>query len=174
MNMKKVLFSLVALLAVMTVQAQSLCGSWRIMQPIVETEEEGTVLLQNIMYTFNEDGTYTCADEFTVSTEPAPTMALEVATNIEIKGTYTLEGNKLTMTPDINTYKAELLSISMNGQVTDNPMVRSNIMSMLTDNDFKAQFCEVENYTVNVGESLLEMNDGETATNYARISTMKK
>ena len=172
--MKKVLFSLVALLAVMTVQAQSLCGSWRIMQPIVETEEEGTVLLQNIMYTFNEDGTYTCADEFTVSTEPAPTMALEVATNIEIKGTYTLEGNKLTMTPDINTYKAELLSISMNGQVTDNPMVRSNIMSMLTDNDFKAQFCEVENYTVNVGESLLEMNDGETATNYARISTMKK
>ena len=47
-------------------------------------------------------------------------------------------------------------------------------MSMLNDNDFKAQFCEVENYTVNVGESLLEMNDGETATNYARISTMKK
>ena len=174
MNMKKVLFSLVALLAVMTVQAQSLCGSWRIMQPIVETEEEGTVLLQNIMYTFNEDGTYTCADEFTVSTEPAPTMALEVATNIEIKGAYTLEGNKLTMTPDVNTYKAELLSISMNGQVTDNPMVKSNIMSMLNDNDFKAQFCEVENYTVNVGESLLEMNDGETATNYARISTMKK
>ena len=172
--MKKVLFSLVALLAVMTVQAQSLCGSWRIMQPIVETEEEGTVLLQNIMYTFNEDGTYTCTDEFTVSTEPAPTMALEVATNIEIKGTYTLEGNKLTMTPDVNTYKAELLSISMNGQVTDNPMVKSNIMSMLNDNDIKAQFCEVENYTVNVGESLLEMNDGETATNYARISTMKK
>lgn len=172
--MKKVLFSLVALLAVMTVQAQSLCGSWRIMQPIVETEEEGTVLLQNIMYTFNEDGTYTCADEFTVSTEPAPTMALEVATNIEIKGAYTLEGNKLTMTPDVNTYKAELLSISMNGQVTDNPMVRSNIMSMLNADDFKAQFGEVQNYTVNVGESLLEMNDGEKATNYARISTMKK
>ena len=126
------------------------------------------------MYTFNEDGTYTCADEFTISTEPAPTMALEVATNIEIKGAYTLEGNKLTMTPDVNTYKAELLSISMNGQVTDNPMVRSNIMSMLNAADFKAQFGEVENYTVNVGEALLEMNDGETATNYARISTMKK
>ena len=99
---------------------------------------------------------------------------LEVATNIEIKGAYTLEGNKLTMTPDVNTYKAELLSISMNGQVTDNPMVRSNIMSMLNAADFKAQFGEVENYTVNVGEALLEMNDGETATNYARISTMKK
>ena len=39
--MKKILFTLVALMAVMTVQAQSICGSWRSIEPIVETEEDG-------------------------------------------------------------------------------------------------------------------------------------
>ncbi len=40
--MKKILFSLVALLLVMTVQAQSICATWRSMQPIVETAEDGS------------------------------------------------------------------------------------------------------------------------------------
>ena len=113
--MKKILFSLVALMAVMTVQAQSLCATWRSMQPVVETDADGSLQIQNLTYTFNEDGTYSFVDELTLSTEPAPTMALEIATSIEVKGAYTLEGDKLTMTPNLDTYKAEILSISMNG-----------------------------------------------------------
>ena len=67
-------------MSVMTVQAQSICTSWRSVQPIVETAEDGSMTIQNVLYTFNEDGTYSYVDEFTMSSEPAPTMALEIAT----------------------------------------------------------------------------------------------
>ena len=40
--MKKTLFTLIALMAVMTVQAQSICGTWRMLQPLVETAEDGS------------------------------------------------------------------------------------------------------------------------------------
>lgn len=171
--MKKILFTLVALMAVMTVQAQSICATWRSMQPIVETDEDGSLQIQNLTYTFNEDGTYTFVDELTLSSEPAPTMALEIATNIEIKGTYTLEGDKLTMTPDLSTYKADMLSLSMNGQVTNNPMVSSQIKSMLKSSEFKSQFGEVDTETVKIGDSSLEMNDGEHTLNFVRFATIQ-
>ncbi len=173
MIMKKVLFSLIALMAVMTMQAQSICATWRSMQPIVETMPDGSLMIQNLTYTLNEDGTYTFVDELTMSSEPAPTMALEVATSIEVKGTYTLEGDKLTMTPNEDTYKADLLSISMNGQVTNNPMVSSQIKNMLNSPDFKGHFGEVDTQTVKVGESSLEMNDGETTMNFVRFATIQ-
>ena len=98
--MKKVLFSLIALMAVMTVQAQSICSTWRSMQPVVETEDDGSFTVQHFTYTFYDNGTYSLVDEVTVASEPAQTMALEVATNVSIKGTYTLKGNQLTLTPD--------------------------------------------------------------------------
>lgn len=171
--MKKILFSLIALMAVMTVQAQTLCASWRSMQPVVATEEDGTMTIQNMTYTFNEDGTYSFVDELTLSTEPAPTMALEVATNIDVKGTYTLEGDQLTLTPNMDSYKAEVLSISMNGKVSDNAMVTSQIKGMLNSPDFKEQFGQPSTFTVKVGESSLEMNqDGETV-NFVRFATIK-
>ena len=173
MIMKKVLFSLIALMAVMTMQAQSICATWRSMQPIVETMPDGSLMIHNLTYTLNEDGTYTFVDELTMSSEPAPTMALEVATSIEIKGTYTLDGDKLTMTPNEDTYKADLLSISMNGQVTNNPMVSSQIKNMLNGPDFKGHFGEVDTKTVKVGESSLEMNDGETTMNFVRFATIQ-
>ena len=171
--MKKILFTLVALMAVMTVQAQSICATWRSMQPIVETDEDGSLQIQNLTYTFNEDGTYSFVDELTLSSEPAPTMALEIATSIEIKGTYTLEGDKLTMTPDLSTYKADMLSLSMNGQVTNNPMVSSQIKSMLKSSEFKSQFGEVDTETVKIGDSSLEMNDGEHTLNFVRFATIQ-
>ena len=171
--MKKILFTLVALMAVMTVQAQSICATWRSMQPIVETDEDGSLQIQNLTYTFNEDGTYSFVDELTLSSEPAPTMALEIATNIQIKGTYTLEGDKLTMTPDLSTYKADMLSLSMNGQVTNNPMVSSQIKSMLKSSEFKSQFGEVDTETVKIGDSSLEMNDGEHTLNFVRFATIQ-
>lgn len=171
--MKKVLFSLIALMSVMTVQAQSICASWRNLEPFVNTEEDGSLMIQNILYTFNEDGTYSLVDELTMSTEPAPTMALEVATSISIKGAYTLEGDQLTLTPDITTYKSEILSISMNGKVANNPLVSSQIKSMLNSSEFKEQFGAVENFTIKVDDASLEMNDGETATMFTRFATVK-
>ena len=173
MIMKKVLFSLIALMSIMTVQAQSICASWRSLQPVVETDEDGSMMLQNLLYTFNEDGTYSLVDEFTISSEPAPTMAMEIATSIDIKGTYTLEGDQLTMTPDIKTYKAEILSISMNGKVANNPMVSGQIKSMLNSAEFKSQFGAVDTETVKVGDSTLEMNDGEQTMVFTRFATIQ-
>lgn len=172
--MKKILFSLIALMTVMTVQAQSICATWRSMQPVVSTEEDGSFSAQNLTYTFNEDGTYTFVDELTESSEPAPTMAMEIAMSIEMKGTYTLEGDKLTLTPNIDTYKAELLSMSMNGKVTNNPLATSQIKQMLNSADFKAQFNEPETFTITVTDSSLEMNDGETPLTFVRFATIQQ
>ena len=170
--MKKVLFSLVAIMAVMTVQAQSICATWRSLQPIVETAEDGSFSAQNLTYTFNEDGTFYFVDELTEASQPAPTMALEIAMTIEVRGTYTLEGDQLTMTPNADSIKAELLSVSNNGKVTDNPMITNGIKEMLKSPEFKAQFAEPETNTVKVGESSLEMTqDGHTLT-FARFATI--
>ena len=171
--MKKLLFSLVALMSVMTVQAQSICATWRSLQPIVETAEDGSFEAMNIIYTFNEDGTYTFVDEITEASQPAPTMALEIATSIEVKGTYVLEGDQLTLTPNLDTYKAELISVSMNGKVESNPMVTSQIKGMLNSAEFKAQFGEVETNTVKITETTLEMNDGEETLNFVRFATIQ-
>lgn len=171
--MKKILFTLIALMSIMTVQAQSLCATWRSLQPLIETAEDGSFQAQNLTYTFNEDGTYSFVDELTISTEPAPTMALEIATSIEVKGTYTLEGDQLTLTPNMDTYKADLISVSMNGQVANNPMVKAQVKSMLSDPSFKEEFSKVENVTVKVGESSLEMTDGEQTLNFARFATIQ-
>ena len=171
--MKKILFTLIALMSIMTVQAQSLCATWRSLQPLIETAEDGSFQAQNLTYAFNEDGTYSFVDELTISTEPAPTMALEIATSIEVKGTYTLEGDQLTLTPNMDTYKADLVSVSMNGQVANNPMVKAQVKSMLSDPSFKEEFSKVENVTVKVGESSLEMTDGEQTLNFARFATIQ-
>ena len=173
MIMKKVLFTLVAMMAVMTVQAQSICATWRMMQPVVETAEDGSFEAMTGTYTFNEDGTFHYALELTESTEPAPTMALEIATVIEMKGTYTLEGDQLTLTPNMDTYKAEILSISMNGKVADNPMIKSQISSMLNSADFKAQFATPETNTVTVSDSMLEMKNGDTTLTFTRFATIQ-
>ena len=172
--MKKILFSLIALISVMTVQAQSICASWRTMQPIVETEEDGSFTAQSLLYTFNQDGTYSYTNELTMSTEPAPTMALEIALSIELKGTYTLEGEQMTLTPNMDTFNADLLSVSVNGHVSEDPAMKANIKSMLLGNEFKAQFTEVKQYTnVKVGDQMLQMsNDGQELM-FVRFATIQ-
>lgn len=171
--MKKILFTLIALMSIMTVQAQSICATWRSLQPVIQTDEDGSFQAQNLTYTFNEDGTYSFVDELTLSTEPAPTMALEIATNIEVKGTYTLEGDQLTLTPNMDTFKADLISVSMNGQVANNPMIKAQVKSMFSDPSFREQFSKVETNTVKVGESSLEMTDGEETLTFARFATIQ-
>ena len=61
----------------------------------------------------------------------------------------------------------------MNGQVTNNPMVKAQVNSMLKDPSFKAQFGEAETDTVTIGESTLEMNDGEHTLTFARFATIQ-
>ena len=168
--MKKILFSLVALLAVMTVQAQSIYSSWHILQPVVETNADGSFTAHSYTYTFYEDGTYYMVDEVTLASEPSQTMALEVATSVELNGTYTLNGEKLTLTPKMNTYKADLISISKNGRVTNDRNVKSNVTTKINGKDFKNQFSNTKSCTVKIGDALLQM-DG---VNYARFATIKK
>ncbi len=168
--MKKILFSLVALLAVMTVQAQSINSSWHILQPVVETNADGSFTAHSYTYTFYEDGTYYMVDEVTLASEPSKTMALEVATAVELNGTYTLNGDKLTLTPKMNTYKANLISISKNGRVTNDRNVKSNVNAKITGNDFKNKYANAKTYTVNIGDALLQM-DG---VNYARFATIRQ
>ena len=171
--MKKVLFSLIALMSVMTVQAQTLCATWRTMQPVVISDADGSFSAQNVTYTFYEDGTYSFADELTQATQPAKTMALEVATIIELKGTYKLEGDQLTLTPNMDTYKTELLNIPMNGHVTDDANVKTQITQMLNSDEFKSQFAEVQTNTVKVGDSMLEMKVGDQTLTFVRFATIR-
>ena len=172
--MKKILFSLIALMSVMTVQAQSICATWRSMQTVVISDDDGSFSAQNVTYTFYEDGTYSFVDELTQSTQPAKTMALEIATNIELKGTYTYDGKKVVLTPNIDTYSMELINISMNGHVTDDPTVKAQITQMLNSEEFKSQFAEVQTNDVKVNDSMLEMTvDGQTIT-FMRFSTIKQ
>lgn len=171
--MKKLLISLVALLAVMSVQAQSICATWRSMQPVVLTDEDGSFSAQNVTYTFYEDGTFSFVDELTQSTQPAKTMALEIATNIELKGTYTYDGKQVVLTPNMDTYQTELVNISVNGHVTEDANVKAQVLEMLNDDEFKAQFAEVQTKDVKVGDAMLEMTvDGQTI-NFVRFATIR-
>ena len=171
--MKKLLLSLVALLAVMSVQAQSICATWRSMQPVGITDDDGTFSAQNVTYTFYEDGTFSFVDELTQSTQPAKTMALEIATNIELKGTYTYDGKQVVLTPNMDTYQTELLNISVNGHVTDDPNVKAQVLEMLNAEEFKSQFAEVQTNDVKVGDAMLEMSVGGQTMNFVRFATIR-
>ena len=172
--MKKILFSLISLMAVMTMQAQSICSSWRCIQPEVNTAADETFTVALDTYTFYEDGTYSQVTEYTMSTEPAQTMALEIAGTIEIKGAYTLNGNQLTLNPDKNTYKAEVVSISQNGRVTNNASIKADAKRTLNGNQVKSHLTQNKTTTVNIGNAVMEMKDGGKTSNFARIATIKK
>ncbi len=172
--MKKFLFSLVALMAVMTVQAQSICATWRTMQPVVITDDDGTFSAQHVTYTFYDDGTFSFVDELTQASQPAQTMALEITTNIDLKGTYKLDGEQLTLTPDINSYNTELINISKNGHVTEDAALKAQVIEMLNSEEFKSQFAEVQNNKVKVTDSMLEMTVGNQTLTFMRFSTIKK
>ena len=171
--MKKILFSLIALMAVMTVQAQSICGTWRTVQPIVENGANGSFTAQHLTYTFNPDGTFSLYDEFTQATKPSQTMAQETAAVIELKGSYTLVGDRLILNPNMETYETEMLNVSENGRVTNNARVMANVRSKINSNDFKARFNKMQENTVKVDKATLDLTQEGKTINFVRLTTIK-
>lgn len=170
--MKKLLLSLIALMAVMTVQAQ-ICGTWRTVQPVVENGANGSFMAHHLTYTFNTDGTFSLYDEFTQATKPAPTMAQEVASLIELRGSYTLVGDKLILNPNMETYNTEVLNVSQNGKVTNNAKVKANTSAKINSNDFKARYNKMQEQTVSVDDYTLDMKQNGKTINFVRVATIK-
>ena len=148
--MKKILFSLIALMAVMTVQAQTICGTWRTVQPIVENGANGSFTAEHLTYTFNPDGTFALYDELTQGSKPSKTMALEVASVIELRGSYSLVGDQLILNPNLETYNTEVVNVSQNGKVTNNAKVKANTNAKINSKEFKSRFNKVIKKTVKV------------------------
>jgi len=172
--MKKILFSLIALMAVMTAQAQSINSTWRSMQPVVSTAADDSFTAASYTYTFFSDGTYSEIVEQTIASEPAQTMALEVATILEVKGTYSLSGDQLTLTPNKNSFKSDVLSISKNGRVVNDSKIKSRAQKQVNDSEVKTQMLNKQTCTVNIGESSLEMKGSKgNKVNFVRFATIK-
>lgn len=176
--MKKILLSFVALLAVMTVQAQSVSGSWQSMQPEIKNEGDNYVMISYIN-TYNEDGTFVSDCDVTLSSKPAQTKEMEAALTGSVTGTYTLNGDKMEMFYNVNTLKVEFVSLSENGKVLDDPNVLSVINEKISK-EAKAKVAEsftndeAFTYKITANGSMLELTgkDGKTER-LMRISDVK-
>jgi hypothetical protein len=171
--MKKILFSLIALMAVMSLQAQSIVGTWRTVQPIVENGANGSFTAQHLTYTFNPDGTFTLYDEFTQATKPSQTMQEEVASVIELRGSYSLVDDKLILNPNMETYATELLNVSQNGRVTNNAKVKARTNAKINSNEFKARFNKLQENTVRFNNGMLVMTQDGKQIDFVRFATIK-
>lgn len=175
--MKKILLSLVALMAVLTVQAQSVCGSWQSMQPEIKNEGDSYAMISYIN-TYNEDGTFVSDCDVTLSSKPAQTKEMEAALTGSITGTYTLNGDKMEMYYNVNTLKVEFVSLSENGKVLDDPDILSRINERISK-EAKAKVAESftnDSYTykITANGSMLDLTgkDGKT-DRLMRISDVK-
>ena len=171
--MKKIFITLFALMAVMTVQAQTICGTWRTLQPIVENGANGSFTVQHLTYTFNPDGTFILFDEYTQATKPSQTMAREVASVIELKGSYSLVGDRLILNPNMETYETEVLNVSENGKVTNNAKIKANTKAKINSNEFKARFNKMQEKTVDVNDAMLDMKQDGKTISFVRLTTIK-
>ena len=172
--MKKIVLSLIALMAVMTVQAQFICGSWQSMESEVTSQKNGTYTILSGIYTFNEDGTFSEVADYTLSSKPAQTKEREVAYATNVKGTYRLEGEKVVMNYNLNTLSVELVSVSENGKVVNqrraiysNDEIKARLAKIFKNKTCIAQF--------NVDGSVLQLtdvNDGKMET-LIHIVTLK-
>ena len=109
-----------------------------------------------------------------MATEPAQTMALEISAVIEVKGTYALDGEQLTLLPDQNSYKAEVISISQNGRITNNANIKADAKRAINVDQVKSRLIQKKAATVNIGTAMMEMKIGGKTYNFARFATLKK
>ena len=166
--MKRIIILFFAIMACITIQAQSICGTWRTVQA------SGYDSLR-ITYTFKEDGTGLFSVEADKKEKLLSAQEIEIVSKHEIKGTYTLDGDQLTFTPNVDTYTADVTSITIDGKRSFDPNIKSRIRELVNSPVLKAHFVNVDTLTViELTDTKLVIKDGEDILEYARIGGKKK
>ena len=101
-------------------------------------------------------------------------MVQEVASVIELKGAYTLVGDRLILNPNMETYSTEVLNVSQNGKVTNNAKIKANTNAKINSKEFKARFNKMLDNTVNVNDATLDMKQDGKNLNFVRLTTIKE
>lgn len=166
--MKRIIILFFAIMACITIQAQSICGTWRTVQA------SGYDSIR-ITYTFKEDGTGLFSVEADKKEKLLSAQEIEIVSKHEIKGTYTLDGDQLTFTPNVDTYTADVTSIMIDGKRSFDPNIKSRIRELVNSPVLKAHFVNVDTLTViELTDTKLVIDAGEEIQEYARIGGKKK
>ena len=166
--MKRIIILFFAIMACITIQAQSICGTWR-------TVQASGYDSMRITYTFKEDGTGLFSVEADKKEKLLSAQEIEIVSKHEIKGTYTLDGDQLTFTPNVDTYTADVTSITIDGKRSFDPNIKSRIRELVNSPVLKAHFVNVDNLTViELTDTKLVIDAGEEIQEYARIGGKKK
>lgn len=166
--MKRIIILFFAIMACITIQAQSICGTWRTVQASGHDS-------MRITYTFKEDGTGLFSVEADKKEKLLSAQEIEIVSEHEIKGTYTLDGDQLTFTPNVDTYTADVTSITIDGKRSFDPNIKSRIRELVNSPVLKAHFVNVDTLTViELTDTKLVIKDGEEIQEYARIGGKKK
>ena len=155
-------------MACITIQSQSICGTWR-------TVQASGYDSMRITYTFKEDGTGLFSVEADKKEKLLSAQEIEIVSKHEIKGTYTLDGDQLTFTPNVDTYTADVTSIMIDGKRSFDPNIKSRIRELVNSPVLKAHFVNVDTLTViELTDTKLVIDAGEEIQEYARIGGKKK
>ena len=166
--MKRIIILFFAIMACITIQAQSICGTWR-------TVQASGYDSMRITYTFKEDGTGLFSVEADKKEKLLSAQEIEIVSKHEIKGTYTLDGDQLTFTPNVDTYTADVTSITIDGKRSFDPNIKSRIRELVNRPVLKAHFVNVDTLTViELTDTKLVIDAGEEIQEYARIGGKKK
>ena len=166
--MKRIIILFFAIMACITIQAQSICGTWR-------TVQASGYDSMRITYTFKEDGTGLFSVEADKKEKLLSAQEIEIVSKHEIKGTYILDGDQLTFTPNVDTYKADVISITIDGKRSFDPNIKSRIKELVNRPELKVHFVNVDTFTViELSDTKLVIKDGEEILEYARIGGKKK
>ena len=166
--MKRIIILFFAIMACITIQAQSICGTWR-------TVQASGYDSMRITYTFKEDGTGLFSVEADKKEKLLSAQEIEIVSKHEIKGTYTLDGDQLTFTPNVDTYTADVTSITIDGKRSFDPNIKSRIRELVNSPVLKAHFVNVDTLTViELTDTKLVIDAGEEILEYARIGGKKK
>lgn len=166
--MKRIIILFFAIMACITIQAQSICGTWR-------TVQASGYDSMRITYTFKEDGTGLFSVEADKKEKLLSAQEIEIVSKHEIKGTYTLDGDQLTFTPKVDTYTADVTSITIDGKRSFDPNIKSRIRELVNSPVLKAHFVNVDTLTViELTDTKLVIDAGEEIQEYARIGGKKK
>ena len=128
-----------------------------------------------VTYTFKDDGTCHFSVEANRKERLLSSQEIEIASKHEIEGTYSLDGDQLTFTPNVDTYTADVTSITIDGKRSFDPNIKSRIRELVNSPVLKAHFVNVDTLTViELTDTKLVIDAGEEIQEYARIGGKKK